>query len=618
MRTRQWLFIGGLGVVGGLLALGPALAPGGILHLDFVLLPHAPVPSGFWGLGPELPRRTPMLLPLAWLDPLIGSVIAGKALAVASLAGAFAGACNLARAVPAVWRASAGLLYALSPFALTRLAVGHLFVLAAMAILPWVAPWLLNPRNHPRRVYLGAFALALTGVLGGVFALVLAATGSTRLGGWAARTRMLATALVAQAPWLAPGLVVWLQGANVAGSRAFSTDLGGVGGPLRLLAGQGFWQRSFQVGGATGLAMPVLGVVVALLALLGHRRLDREVRTPLAVVAAISLAWVLLSGTSATAGLYERLTSLPGGAALREGQRAMPLFLLWAAPAAALGGGVLADRLRRLPELARVLPTVAALALVGPVLWGAGGQLRSTQVPADWERARDLVRAAPGTVLALPWFQYLDLEVAGGARVLNPLPLWLGGDVLTASNPRLPGGSGVERDDPREASADALVAANLRGTPVSEGLAALGVRWIVVLRDGDLIRGVPIGVLHATALAEDAGLRHVLAGRTVDVFEVLGWRGQVVETATGAPVAIHPIVGPIARLDASGKAIWARPGAGGWLRGWSAAHTAPNGLVVLPAGSGWVWYWPSSIVLISYIATLSVVAFLCRNRQRRS
>src|SRR5690349_3444420 len=93
----------GVGAIGALAALGPAIGAGAILRLDFVLLPHAPVPPGVWGLGTELPRRTPLLLPLAWLDSSVGSVTAGKLLVVGCLAGAFVGATHLAGRIEMPW-----------------------------------------------------------------------------------------------------------------------------------------------------------------------------------------------------------------------------------------------------------------------------------------------------------------------------------------------------------------------------------------------------------------------------------------------------------------------------------------------------------------------------------
>ena len=50
-RTRTaWLI--GLGVA--LVVVGPALGPGLLLNLDLVATADPPVPSGVWGLGPEL------------------------------------------------------------------------------------------------------------------------------------------------------------------------------------------------------------------------------------------------------------------------------------------------------------------------------------------------------------------------------------------------------------------------------------------------------------------------------------------------------------------------------------------------------------------------------------
>ncbi len=605
----EWL----LGALLGLLALGQSLRPGAILNLDFVLLPHAPVPDGVWGLGPDLPRRTPLLLPLAWLDPVIGSVTAGKLLAVACLAAAFVGASRLAGPI-GWWRWSAGLVYAAGPFALTRLAVGHLFVLAAMAVLPFVLRDLLDPDRDPRRLYRGALALGLTGAMGGLLAgaAVVAGLAGRRV---PARRKVWLVAVVAaaQAPWLVPGLVVQSLGLDLATSRGFATDLTGPGGAIGLLAGNGFWQADYQVGRGGGALVPLLGVGLLALAARGHRRLDADLRR-LGPLAALALVVVIASGWEPVEGVYQTLTALPGVAVLREGQRLLVLYVLWAAVAAAAGARPTSSPSRLPGELQRVLPFVVATALVAPVLWGAGGQLRSVQLPDGWEGVRTAVRSEPGTVLALPWFQYLELDAAGGRNVLNPLPLWLGGDVIRSSDPRLPGQVARERGDPREPLAATLVARNLRGEPIAGDLAQLGVRWVVVLLDGDLLRGQPVGVLHSAGLGADPGLRRRVGARAIELYEVLAWRGEVT-TRDGAPVRLRSIAGPVAMLDRSDAAVWARPGLRGWMRGWHRASVSPAGLVALPAGAGVVWYWPTCIVLLGYLlsSVLLLISLLRRS-----
>jgi hypothetical protein len=601
-QGRVTWVVGGLGAI---LALGPAVTAPAILRLDFVLLPHAPVPSGVWGLGTELPRRTPLLLPLAWADSTVGSVTAGKVLVVASLAAAFVGATRLAGRMEWPWRWAAGLLYALGPFALTRLAVGHLFVLAAMAVLPWALPTLLDPHRDRRLTFLAGLALALTGVLGGVFALVLAFAGAVGRR-WQDALRSLAAVAVAQLVWLAPGLVVAWHGTAGASSRGFRTDLSGEGGPLRLLAGHGFWQPPFQVGSGQTWAVPGLGLAVLGLAVAGHRRLPPW-RGRAAAVAAGAVVLALLSGFSGTAGLYEWLTALPGGAAIREGQRVLPLALVWMAPAAANGAQALVAWRPRWPFLEASAVVCGAL-LCAPVLWGAGGQLEAAEIPDGWEDARQIVTTHPGPVLALPWLQYIELDAAGGAGVLNPLPLWLGGDVLVSSDPRLEGETGLERNDPRERAAAQIAAASLRGEAVGERLANLGVRWVVALRDGEPVRGVPAGVLAADALAEDPSLQRVLAGRAIEVYAVRAWRGHVV--AQGDPVPVDPVIAPWLRVgDAPERIEVGRPWAAGWMRGFEPAEPSDNGLLRFDSGDGPIWYWPAVLLLLVY-SSLGAIAVL--------
>ncbi|MBV8305665.1 MAG: hypothetical protein JOZ04_15745, partial [Acidimicrobiia bacterium] len=142
-RVRAAPWVAGAAVA--LLVLGPALAPGSLLNLDLVLTPTIPVPRGVWALGPELSRRVPLGVALAWASTLIGGPLAGKLLLGGALAVAFVGVWQLLPDAGAATRLGAGLLYAASPFTLTRVAVGQWGVVAAVAVLPWALPVLLRP-----------------------------------------------------------------------------------------------------------------------------------------------------------------------------------------------------------------------------------------------------------------------------------------------------------------------------------------------------------------------------------------------------------------------------------------------------------------------------------------
>ena len=138
---RVWLG----GVALGALVVGPGLRPGGLLSLDLVVGPRIPVPPEVWGTGPEFPRRIPYGIVLAWLSRLVGGPVVMKATIVLAVAAAFVGAYRLAAATPVAARVGAGLVYAVSPFTLTRIGAGHVGLLLAVAALPWALPWVLLP-----------------------------------------------------------------------------------------------------------------------------------------------------------------------------------------------------------------------------------------------------------------------------------------------------------------------------------------------------------------------------------------------------------------------------------------------------------------------------------------
>ncbi len=619
MRWGPW----SVGLVVALVVLGPALAPGPLFNLDLILPPDVPVPRGIWALGPELPRRVPLWLPVAWLSPLIGGATAGKLLMVAVIVIGFVGAhrlttgrfgdgsARLARAELAGY--GAGLLFVLNPFFLTRLDVGHLMIAVPMALLPWVLPTLLRPGENTNRTFLAAVAMGFAGHYGGAITFLIVAVGlvATRGRRWFA---VLAATLLAQLPWLVPGIIVYAEGASIVDATPFATYIEGIQGVGQLAAGHGFWQPLYQVGWPGGWPVAIVGAALAALAVCGTSALPAVLRRPMVALAGIGFLAAVSSATPGLSDLYVDLSRNPIGSVVREGQRLLPLYLVWMAPAAALGTRRIAQALVDRGDSAwrgaasaatAIVPIVAALWLASSGLWGIDNRLRPITLPPEYAQARQMISEHPGTVVGLPWHQYFNLEVDGIRRVLNPLPLYLGGDVLISSDPELHEEDRRERADPREAQMDAILADAKDFHPVAERMHALGVRWVMVLHEVDWLK--------YPGLTTDPGLRLALHAQALDLYEVRAWTGLVVDQ-DGRAVGADPVVEPVLRLDPSGSATVNRPFAAGWMRGWEPAEETPEGLVGLPAGSGLVWYWPTLVSLffttITYSAVIIVVVKL--------
>jgi hypothetical protein len=298
------------------------------------------------------------------------------------------------------------------------------------------------------------------------------------------------------------------------------------------------------------------------------------------------------------------------GGPLREGQRFLALYLVWMAPAAALGAARLARWRAGLLEGALwAVPFAIAALLAGPGLLGIDGRLDPVSFPREWSRARTAIAHQPGTVLALPWHEYLQMRIAHDRNVFNPAPIYFGGDVLASSDPEFL--SGPEQSDPREPTVRRLLGVVRAGRPVASKLARLGVRWVVLLHEVDWQSYASLG--------NDRGLGHAVGGPSLDLFRVRAWRGPVLD-GTGRRVRLHTVVQPLSWLDASGTVTWFRPTEYGWMRGWKPAHATPAGLVRLPAGRGPVWYWPTLLVLAADLATatVAVVALAGARRGRKS
>jgi len=355
----------------------------------------------------------------------------------------------------------------------------------------------------------------------------------------------------------------------------------------------------------------LLGLGLLGLALVGAPSLPRLWRWRAAALAATGLVLALAGAVPGVGDAYGWLSRTAVGAPLREGQRFVVLILVWLAPAAALGAARLAGDRGRFPAWATLaVPAAAAVVLAGPGAWGVGGRLEPSSLPSDWRRARQIVVKDPGPLLALPYVRYLDLPTAGGRRVLNPVPDYFGGDVLSSSDPQAGPASASgyrERADPREPTVLAALTRALgperSSGSLSDALAGAGVRWVVLLHAADWKA--------YAGVVGDPGLVPVVRGGSLDLLEVAGWKASVVDDA-GAGVGRRPLVAPLEHLDASPAALWAQPAEPGWMRGTHAAGRSASGLVRLPAGRGLLWFWPAAAVITGDALIVACVALWSR------
>lgn len=552
---RSTLLAFAMGTVAGLVLMGPALGPGALLNLDLSVVPQPAWPEAVVGSGTEIPRAHPFDLIVVALGRLFSAPAVIKAFSVLSVAAATAGASRLApnRHLPMVL--ATGLLYGVSPWLLTRMAVGHLTMVGVAAILPWVLPHLLQPARDLRRTFLAAAALGLMGIFGGICGGLLIGAGLVSSRGRSA-VRVGGVFLASQLPWLTSGLVVVGRGVDVVDSSAFPSEAGLWLGPFRLGAGHGFWQTPFQVGGE-GAATAAAGAVLLGLAIVGSRDIERRFSwfRSLRWIAIVSFVGIVADGTSGTDNIVEWLTSNPVGATLREPQRLALFIALWIAGAATAGSVRVLRKAKALdPAQAFGLPLALALALAAPGMWGLGGQLNGHKIPSGWATAKSLIDADPGPVIGLPWARYLNLGFADNRRVLNPLGRFLHGDVVLSSDIGLGAGSAETTDD-REAAVSAQLNSLLEGRSVADELAAEGFRWVVLLHEASWRS-------YAT-LDADPGATLRYGDNNIDLYELSAWTAQndeddsdLVDARTIALPALHVVV--LIAAIWSGASLWQR------------------------------------------------------------
>ncbi len=593
-----------LGLAVGILVVLPWIGHGYLLLLDWVSGPHQAITPGVYGLSGSSLDAMPFRLATQALRNLIGSAATSWTVILIFFplaAGGIAAATRGSR-----WRVYPAVIFFLcNPFVVDRVRAGHVSVLLALALLPWIFTAAVHARKQNKWF---AVRPALW------FALAISISPHAA---WLGGTTLLAVMLLPRPSWrdvvrtvitvAAAGLVysyalvIWLTGSrtlNVTDKDllAYSTHEGPGGLLVTVLSLHGFWRE-----GSTGwgvvtplwLLLPVTVIVVCLVVWgLGIRLREDPLRG--APMIAITLIGLLLGAGIAgpVGGLYRfAFEHLPLFEAMREQQKWLTLAVM--GYAVGMGSMVEAIAIRlgnegdpataRAPWSRWLATACAALPLiVAPTLvWGLGGTLKTSTYPESWARAEAVMGSGTGGVLFLPWHAYQPFEFTDGRTIATPANAYFSRPVLVSDAVELP----VLRTDStsrRTAYVDRLVA-DAGGGALGRLVAPLGVEYIVVARNMDSAS--------YSWVSNQRGLERVDVGPELEVYRVLPrGTGRVVKADSRtygqllAQAAVDGI-GSEAVLDPAQRPLLnqGRSGDSGGV-----SKPAPTRWQVEPGNPGWV------------------------------
>ncbi|GII33100.1 hypothetical protein Pmi06nite_65420 [Planotetraspora mira] len=476
-----------LGLVLGVLALGPALGPGFTLRYDMVF-----VPDPVWGSHTGgFPRAVPSDQVVALLSAVVPGQIVQKAVLLGIFVLAASGAAALVPSDRTAARLAAAAFYAWNAYLAQRLLLGQWALLLGFAGLPWAV------RAAARGGVLRLAAALLPAAVGGFQAMLVTAVAVLPVAafrsadGWRARVRGIvasaATMAVLSLPWLVPALRSDAI-ADPAGVAAFAPRADGPFGTLgSLLCLGGIWNAEAGVPGQGSWGTAAVRLVLSAVALTGFVRQalrgrlqgDESYVRGLAVAAAAGLV-IACTGAFAPRVLQSLMGVWAGFGPFRDGQ----LYIAPLALALAVGFAAAVTWLDRAAfgRIAFAAAAVPVLALPTFAL-GAFGRLGSAEYPDGWRAVQAIVNhdPAPGALVSLPWGAYRAFGWNEGRVVLDPATksfarrvVW--DDALVVG---VPGGGRIRvaSEDPLNRRVGALVSGS---GPLTAAFADEGVRYVLV------------------------------------------------------------------------------------------------------------------------------------------
>lgn len=486
-----------------LVVLGPLLLPGYVLTMDMVFTPELRLPD-------HVDNTWLMYALLHTLDIVLPADLVQKMILLSCLLLSGVGMHRMLLAVEPqgqpLWHWAAyvgGSLYMVNPFVYDRLMAGQWGVWLGYALLPWFAARLLKlvrspGRGNALRLCAWLVAMSIVSVHSVGYAVVLMIVAAAAHARDRQRLRQLlpygclvvGLYVLASLYWLVPALLGRGRIADSlatfapAGQQAFTTvdaiSTGQVGALLGML---GFWQEtrglyaqpieSYLLWGLVYLAL------LALIALGAWQAWRRQRGLALCAGAVGSAGLVLALGGGNWLAHY-----VPFFAGYREPQKFVALLILVYGYFVTWGTAWLMSRGPAWRQKAILVALILLpLAYTPTLLWGAAGQLHTTDYPADWFKVRQLLNRDKGKVLILPWHLYMSYSFSHERIIASPARGFFGANAAVSDDPELPGVAPQTRDPVREAVQGDVLSAATRGEPVEAKLRQLGIGSVLLSKD---------------------------------------------------------------------------------------------------------------------------------------
>ena len=289
--------------------------------------------------------------------------------------------------------------------------------------------------------------------------------------------------------WVIPTLIGDVDARSDSAGAVFGLGSQTWGGPwLAALGLGGIWNREATLVSGGFPWVPLVGVVLLILAVVGfrsaRRSIDRTAVNWLAVIAFAGLVVALVGAALADSHLWHTmLEQVPGAGLLRDGQKLLaPLALLYAV-CVPFGMVTICRKLSGVPRVETstlVASVVVVLLLMPDALGGAWGKLAPVAYPRDWNAVRAAIGTDPAlAAVALPWSAYRRYRWNDDRSVIDPAPLYFPTTVI--GDDRLPVIRGgqlqfVAGDNPRSEQVRRALETD---QPLAATMPPLGIGWVI-------------------------------------------------------------------------------------------------------------------------------------------